>query len=208
MMQGSKLAIRLLSKTTGVSYRRQKRNKTSGPQKDRTMAQKITCGFLLLALSGVYAKAQVVVPSSGSSPSTPFQQQIDLSIYEGGKASSVSVGVPAGKVLVIEFVSLSSVLPTGQKLAASIGTTATGSQATYVLPTTTYDSPIDGTDAVRANQVMRVYADGGSIITLMVVRNSAKGVSQVGLAISGHLVDVPQVSVSPQSATGTVMPMF
>ena len=176
-------------------------------RKGSYMTQKIV-GLVLLAFSGVFASAQDVVPSSGSSPSTPFQQQIDLSIYEGGKASSVPVAVPAGKVLVIEFVSLASVLPPGQKLTASIGTTVKGSRATYVLPSTTCDSAVDGSDAVCANQVMRVYADGGSIIDLMVVRNSTKGASQVGLAISGYLVDVPQVSVSPQPPTGTVAPML
>jgi hypothetical protein len=126
----------------------------------------------------------------------PFQSSAS-SIQEGTNVSMVTVAtVPAGKRLVIEFVSATGQLPPGQHVAAwQITTIAppTGG-ATHDLLVNEQPPFVNGDALFRTSQQVRLYANSGSTVGDVRVgfsRSSSVGIGQFHVTISGYLVDVP-----------------
>jgi hypothetical protein len=120
----------------------------------------------------------------------PFQQEVDLSIGPANSAAYASIPVPSGKRLVIEYLSLFGNLPAGQKLSVSLATVVSGLRASYRPQINTQDAG-DGTVSVSANQVMRVYGDPGTIVSVSVTRNSPSGSSPLTVSVSGYYMSLP-----------------
>jgi hypothetical protein len=109
--------------------------------------------------------------------------------------------VPAGKRLVIEYASMDigCILP-GQAVTLAITTTTNGVDATHFAMAPAAAGP--GVTAIACNlpsassitavgQVVRLYADAGTFVSVAANRNSNVGQMDATISISGYLMDVP-----------------
>jgi len=127
----------------------------------------------------------------------PFQASTS-SIQDGTNVSTVTVAtVPAGKRLVIEFVSATGQVPAGQHVAAMQITTIappTGGH-THELLVNGQPPFVNGDALFRASQQVRLYADpgstGGADVRAHFIRSGIEGQGQFSVTISGYLVNVP-----------------
>lgn len=122
----------------------------------------------------------------------PFQRFLVGQVDDGeiNAGDSVSFSVPAGKRLVIEYVSLLGVVPAGQKLRVKIDAFA-GGPGSHQLTLSNEGSFQAGRDDYKASHLTRIYADPGTDVFLRVARNSTSGVAGINASVSGYLVDVP-----------------
>ncbi len=123
----------------------------------------------------------------------PFQQEVSVSVSDGATNGFATIDVPAGKRLVVEYVSGYAVVPAGQTAAFSLQTTVNGVAQSHFLigegPRT-----VDGTnpDQFRVSQLTRLYADGAAFTRVGINRGSPHTDSASGfMTVSGYLVDLP-----------------
>jgi len=123
-----------------------------------------------------------------------FQQEVDVTFNAGETFVNPTIDVPAGKRLVVEYVSITACLPAGQKLTnAEIRTGATGGNpfvAMIVTPGST--ACADLFDGFTASQMVRFYKDAGmGGLVVSVGRNVGTDFGSVDSTIVGYLVDLP-----------------
>lgn len=121
----------------------------------------------------------------------PFQTSVEIALPNGTEGQNGSFEVPAAKRLVIEYASGEAFVPTGQKALLSVITSLKG-QSTgtrHYLQTTTAGA-FGGQDYFSAGEVVRLYADAGTIVMLRADRDSPTGTATARLSISGELMDV------------------
>jgi hypothetical protein len=136
--------------------------------------------LILVLLTAPFLAAQTVAPAR-----IPFQQQVVISIANGGPGGFAPVSVPVGQRLIVEYVSLSGSAPAGQKLSASIQTTVSNATAEYSVGIQVQESA-DGTDKLMANQMMKIYAEGPEF-HVACWRSKSDGPAQMMFNISGYL---------------------
>ena len=120
----------------------------------------------------------------------PFQEAEGLE-QNGTNVSTITVAtVPAGKRLVIEYLSVSAQVPPGQHLEFAQILTNQGSGGTFH-DTLVHRQPdaVIGDAIFRAVHDLRLYAAGGTQVQVMVRRNSGIGTAFYGVSISGYLVN-------------------
>jgi len=122
----------------------------------------------------------------------------DVNVLVGEtQASKQMYTVPAGKRLVIEFVSVRTFVgPPGQKLFVAVG--VSDGQTTYdinLAPTLvgTFTVGTGGTTGDRSaiSQQTRLYANAGDTVRAFVQKNDDVGAGQATITVMGYLVDVP-----------------
>jgi hypothetical protein len=133
-------------------------------------------------------------------PARQAYQDIQIAYINGGEAvvQGAFRQVPAGKQLVIEFISVTALVPSTQILEqvnVNVRNSHTGDQ----LPN--YQIDVNGkgqdpfalpaSDLFVGSKQVRMYADPGSIPTFHALRNVRDGVATVEVDISGYLVDLP-----------------
>jgi len=117
----------------------------------------------------------------------PFEQQVEVTIPDGGGGENGFFSVPLGKLLVIEQVSARGNAPSGQRLNFSI--------LSHTLPDLTQrfhylarvqdeDSPT--TFFVQSQQV-RIYADASA--SVRIDRNGSTGMATATFVVTGHLIN-------------------
>jgi hypothetical protein len=123
----------------------------------------------------------------------PFQTEIALDLTSfTSKVGTFTV--PAGKRLVIEFVSIFAQVNQGQKELVNIETTAGNTVASYTVVPNFYGTEVSSNpafDVFVGNQQMRVYADPGSTVNILVygqLNTNALG-GQTVVSLSGYLVN-------------------
>jgi hypothetical protein len=118
----------------------------------------------------------------------PFQQVLSCSTVAAGPVScSATFNVPAGKVLVLEYLMIRSIESGSTTVDYVLTTTANGNAAPYqYAPGTRVQSNFP----IGEHQV-RIYADPGSTVTFAGVEDSNAGTVFFAVNMSGHLVDVP-----------------
>jgi hypothetical protein len=109
----------------------------------------------------------------------PFQ------FFQTGSQLFFTVGVPTGKRLVIQLISVECLEPQAVPQDLRVFTVAGGQFAQY----TTAPQQI-GTLAVIWNQQGRIYADPGSTVSISSGSGTPAG-SNCGASLSGYLVDTP-----------------
>lgn len=116
-------------------------------------------------------------------------------VFAGNDFSTESTrSVPAGKRLVIEFVSGEFTVGTGQVVGFFfVETTVNGQTATFTVPIQHTMTFSNGNEGFAASQQMRLYADPGTTVAFRLTRNMAVASSGGGgfLGVSGYYVDVP-----------------
>lgn len=121
-----------------------------------------------------------------------YQQEVGLKVEEGMGTGSTDFEVPAGKRLIIEFVSAEVHAPPGQSCDVRIGT-SNGDNGRSHFFAATQVAPTDLGNEIMVSQVTRLYADPGTKVVVVVRRlaTSQTGSLQGAVSISGYLVNVP-----------------
>jgi hypothetical protein len=115
----------------------------------------------------------------------PFQFTLPTLISStGGACTETQFAVPAGQRLVIEYIDARLTFATTGVFETAV--TAGGKGATYQWPI----SALPGSSSGVGNQMVRLYADPGSNVTVEVCPNSTTAAETSG-AISGYLVNIP-----------------
>jgi len=113
----------------------------------------------------------------------PFQRQLGFEVTEFGGFSSFTV--PAGKRLVIEYVSASGVVPSGDSMQYLV---VTGEVQNFIPVAQQASAP--GVVFCVAGLQTRLYAEPGTSVTLGALRTGSTGTSSANISISGYLVDI------------------
>jgi hypothetical protein len=166
-------------------------------------------GFLFLIvtalLSGIHqAVAQVPAstPVRTVDPVDPVQIEKNVPFLTNQRAANnvVMITVPDKKRLVIEYVSVNAIFPTGQDVTSAFITTTAGQIQTTGLPptfqhfiTTSPRKPLDpANDITNFGQSVRIYADKNTDVVVGMTRNPGTGAApNVFLTISGYFVPQP-----------------
>jgi len=143
--------------------------------------------------AGGCATSATITRDSDAPARHPFQRFGYFSIDSPAWGASDSFTVPAGKELVIEYLSIRSNIVSGGNQIVTYSLTNTGMGGiglfSYV-PQTTIVSTF-GTIGYLADRLVRIYCDPGSTVTVQALRNGSAGSDTVSYTLSGHLIDVP-----------------
>jgi hypothetical protein len=110
-----------------------------------------------------------------------------IDLGDGG--CSVTYDVPAGKLLVIETISVGETLPAGQKPFALLYAYTDGLYNPFILPQSFIFTDTNPSDHYGATHTPRVYADPGTTITVFLQRDQTTGGGIGAATISGYLFD-------------------
>jgi hypothetical protein len=135
----------------------------------------------------------VLVQSRDEPARQPFQRFGSFQIEAPAFGGNDSFTVPAGKRLVIEYVSFRSNILTGanQIVSFSLGNQGGGSIGGFgFVPQTTIDSAVSTTGFI-AHEPIRAYCDPGTSVTVTAIRNSTVGSDTVSYTLTGYFVDLP-----------------
>jgi hypothetical protein len=142
------------------------------------------------------AASPVAVRDVDNPAKQPFQAEVVGGFADGASTTGdiIIATVPAGKRLVIEYVSASGAMLHDQKVVrGEVAETLTLAPARWGIQYTPQGSNADRTrDYFVATQPVRIYADPGSI-TCSAERDSVAGANpdSVTFTISGYFVDCP-----------------
>lgn len=123
----------------------------------------------------------------------PFQHFGSFQIEAPAFGDSDSFAVPAGKRLVIEYITFRSNILTGgnQIVSFSLSNQGGGSIGGFgFVPQTTIQSAVSTTGFI-AHEQLRAYCDPGTNVTVSAIRNSSVGSDTVSYTVTGFFVDIP-----------------
>jgi hypothetical protein len=124
----------------------------------------------------------------------PFRKSVFVSFPDGATFAAINPGInpPAGKRLVIEAVSASGNIPSGQKFACTLNITDEFAQVLFNLDLTlTLQATFGGVDSFQGNTTTRVYLEPSDNIAFDAFRTSGAGSGGMRVSFSGYFVDVP-----------------
>jgi len=117
---------------------------------------------------------------------TPFQATVNISLAPGHGGENGWVNVPAGKRLVIEFVSGEAFMPTGQKALFGIVVQNASGTVRHYLGTHAVGS-FGGQDYFWVSTPAKFYADAATKVDLRADRDLTTGTATFRLSLSGYL---------------------
>ena len=120
----------------------------------------------------------------------PFQARVSCSTTIDG-CSEFIPSPPAGKRLVIEYVSMQGEIPAGQVATFQIDATAGGQFAVHDLGLSQPAVAFGFVGRVVVAQQVRLYADPGLPIHASAARNGSGNLIHFSFSVSGYLVDLP-----------------
>lgn len=123
-----------------------------------------------------------------------FRKSVSVSLADGSTFAAINPGItpPAGKRLVIEAISVSGNVPSGQKYACSLNITDEFAQVLFDLDLTlTLQGTFGPVDTFQGNTITRVYIEPSDTVAFDVFRNAGTGAAGMRVSFSGYLVDVP-----------------
>ena len=132
----------------------------------------------------------LTIASSIQDPAlSAFQAGISVSFTDGDENASDDMVVPANKRLVIEYVTVRA-RSSGFITLCSLRTSVNGTELHHnIIPL--FVGNEFGPNEFRTDKMVRLYADGGTNITLAATRTVPSGVGSVTFSLSGYLVDLP-----------------
>ena len=128
----------------------------------------------------------------------PFQREFFIEVPTGSITASATFMVPVGKRLVLEFVAGNTRLSDWEYVRLTLRTIAGGEGAGHELTPTTYrrgfegsNPPFDPDLIIGFSQLVRIYADPGSSVSLVFLRTENREARPGALAasLSGYLID-------------------
>jgi hypothetical protein len=129
----------------------------------------------------------------------PVQQAVtfiaEVAVPDGsfGEVNSSAFTVPAGKRLVLEYVSGYAFLQPGQKPLVEMTTALNFSgyfHSLTAVPQGDFPAVFARPEAFTINQVLRLYSDGAFPLGIQLTRNASTGLALLQLTFSGYLVDL------------------
>jgi hypothetical protein len=135
------------------------------------------------------AAAPVLVRDVDRSARQPFSHAGATTFGGGAFAPSMSFNVPAGKILVIETVSMKVELSDGSNVRASFGTVSGGNATEFFLPMT--GTPWASFLRFQTTQQVRIHADPGTQVSSIIERNGGFPGGNAWFSVAGYLVDAP-----------------
>jgi hypothetical protein len=122
----------------------------------------------------------------------PFQATRTCTAVAQVAGCSFNLAVPAGKRLVLEYVSLLARLPAGQVVAFDIETTVNDAPVVHRLPFSPPAIDMFNTGSQTSiGQQVRLYADPGTTFSINANRAPSAGGATFIFSISGYLVNIP-----------------
>lgn len=123
----------------------------------------------------------------------PFQTSASATQLNSNVSSVNITTVPAGKRLVIEFISFTAQVPPGQNAEIMQISTISGPVGGVSHQLLIHEQPqaVIGDSIFRAVQHLRLYANPGTTVSALFRRNTGAGNATYGVTISGYLVNVP-----------------
>ena len=119
-----------------------------------------------------------------------FQKEVFLEFNPNVAFVSAQISVPANKRLVIEYISIRASVTPGRIFESSLSTRVNGDLANYrILAVKVLENA--PTNIFEVDKQVRIYADGGTSVSLFVDTNNTGNTGNVHIEISGHLVDLP-----------------
>jgi hypothetical protein len=119
----------------------------------------------------------------------PFQERVEVSLPPTFGGENGFVTVPAGKRLVIEYISGQAFLPTGQKALFSVIVSLQGqTTGTWHFLESTAVGAFGGEDCFQCGRPVRLYADAGTTVMLRTDRDLTVGTGISRMTLSGHLI--------------------
>jgi len=168
----------------------------------------VLAAWLALATLPAAAPAQVAAPATTTPPTPvtiknglgnpghvsdlnkpahkPFSKRLDITF--GGGAGNGTFVVPAGKLLVITYVSTNVGVFTGANALCDLATTYAGSEVESHLPLSN-NGVILGQQVYSSSSPMTVYADPGSTVTLAFLDSDSAHSGGAIVGVYGYLVD-------------------
>jgi len=147
----------------------------------------------------------VVVANNATNPvrirnvDNPVQQAVtfstEVTVADGsfGEVNLNAFAVPAGKRLVLEYVSGHASLQPGQKPLVGMITALNFSGFLHNLtavPQGDFSAISARPEEFTINQPLRLYSDGGFSLGIQLTRNASAGLALLQLTFSGYLVDL------------------
>lgn len=134
-------------------------------------------------------------PSVKAADNPAFQPYVQSGSHfdQIGSSDSISFDVPAGKRLVIELVTVTLDLPTGQNQATNSLLLNEGSPRQVIHEmTSTAEGDNGGGSRFVTTQTLRAYAEAGTgTVKIHIGRNSSASTFGWSVSVSGYLVDLP-----------------
>jgi hypothetical protein len=155
---------------------------THTPQEtEETMSKKLMLGVVMLIELAV---GVLGMPTAALAVQEPVTVDFYFSALPPASGKSVDIyTVPAGKRLILEFVSMECSVPSNQRVNMAI----VRKLVTAFSLANTYQYTISGTAHYTASQMVRIYADAGDVIQVFGSRNGAEGTMTCTVAFSGSL---------------------
>jgi hypothetical protein len=116
---------------------------------------------------------------------TPFQQIFSVELMPDQTAGEDTVDIPAGKTLVVEFVSARSRCPAGEQLILL----ELGSNGAFADLLWNFQASTNDKDFFVASQQIRLYAKHS--LRMTVARDVGVGFGRVNGSVIGYLVNTP-----------------
>ncbi len=145
----------------------------------------------------ITAPSSIPVKAGDNPAFQPYQVEDDAGVISpNGYYKTASFDVPAGKRLVIEFVSILVYLDSGDNLQEAVVTVSKpgGGVITHSL-TRTATGPSNGCLACgtfTVTQPLRLYCEAGAgALKVQTQRVNASGLYKTAFSVSGYLVDLP-----------------
>ena len=124
----------------------------------------------------------------------PFRKSVFVSLPDGTTFAAINPGItpPVGKRLVIEAISASGNIPSGQKYACSLNITDQFAQVLFDLDLSlTLQATFGPVDTFQGNTTTRVYLESSDNVAFDVFRSAGAGAAGVRVSFSGYLADAP-----------------
>ena len=154
---------------------------------NRYLASILAAGLLIG--SATFNTAHVAQPVAAFNfTRQTFQHQVDLTIANDHSQASADLAVPAGKILVVEYVSALSHFGSGFGSSIVDGEIATFRGGQTVFHHFDFSDSRDGQTS-KAGQLLRAYADGFGGMQIIVEREGNQGSQEVRITVTGYLVD-------------------
>jgi hypothetical protein len=131
----------------------------------------------------------------------PYEQGGQITFASNANGGTIDFDVPAGKRLVIESVTITANLTTGQRLVNAAFRTTNNSSLLYhdlVIHDEGHDALLD-IDVFTASQLTRGYSDAGTgSVRVSCRRDTATGAgSTANVSVTGYLIDLPTTTTAP-----------
>jgi hypothetical protein len=153
---------------------------------------------LVLACFAISRSAQAAEPSGVQNVSQfnpPYRHSFSLFMNEGEFGATQKIALPAGKTLVVEFVSARAELPAGEQpillRIESLGGLLERETSLHDLLWNFVGRVAGQRDVFIASQQIRFYAVEGELIEISATRNTGEGFFGANVDITGYLVTTP-----------------